>query len=699
MRIENGTSEKDDRVKFISISLYDTLSSCTILRVTSETNVDFLLTTILNKVEILPNDYKYYNLVLVISGISELPDRCNHHWVRTLLPNEIVLNVESELTMKQTLKYSLIHCSIQWYFKDVRSDPLEIGEVGDLIQGESSDEEEEEEISLNDLSYIMQAEQTGYLLMRSSKDPNLWLRRFCILTDKLWCLNDRSKVPKASHILLNGSTTLKSKDSTLDCNGAIVLKSNHGMRSFIASSASDQQIWINELSVKASIVTNNDGISMAEVIISDEEAIRCQRLQSGMSCFLNKSAYQYSTTCFCCSERKEADSRDHTCSNRKNSHSVQHLKVCSNSTPPRACRKSNSIQIYDSYISSYINEIQYKDIQLYNALFFNHSVNAYKELFRLDLGISPEEQWKAVLEIFIDLLVPQFKRVGFLLAKSSAEETVSSEGSDIILFSCNIENKAITGLNDSDGNPSSSDSRNDISCGNSDRGGNSCSRIQYDKAEVLSVKSSRLDSLNSTIRIASTFPVDVWKIIPSEVMTRLYHKALSQISKCDPIKEDKKNQKHNEEDTGYSRTPSAGGEESSSFAAFFGVESLSNPSVTFASSSSHSLWNWTSRALRLTETGNDDDNDSHSYRNSYWDGDVGEVGARYEDGTVPNINLKDDHTESHSNNNCGAYIFLPILNGCNGAEDTYYLKDRRIRPDLALFDELCDELKLAINTS
>jgi hypothetical protein len=38
--IESGTSEKDDRVKFISISLCDTLSSCTILKVTAETNID-----------------------------------------------------------------------------------------------------------------------------------------------------------------------------------------------------------------------------------------------------------------------------------------------------------------------------------------------------------------------------------------------------------------------------------------------------------------------------------------------------------------------------------------------------------------------------------------------------------------------------------------------------------------------------------
>lgn len=267
MKNEIRTSEKDDRVKFISISLYDTLSSCTILRVTADTNVDDLMTTILSKVEILPNDYKYYTLVLVISGISELPDRCNHHCVRTLLPNEIILNVESELTMKQTLKYSLIHCSIQWYFKDIRSDPLELGEVGDLIEGESSDEEEEEEISLNDLSYIMQAEQTGYLLMRSSKDPNLWLQRFCILTDKLWCLNDGLKVPKASNILLNGSTILNSKDSTLDCKGAIVLKSNHGVRSFIAPSLLDQKSWIFELSLTAAIVTDNDVIGMAEVNI------------------------------------------------------------------------------------------------------------------------------------------------------------------------------------------------------------------------------------------------------------------------------------------------------------------------------------------------------------------------------------------------------------------------------------------------
>lgn len=425
-----------------------------------------------------------------------------------------------------------------------------------------------------------------------------------------------------------------------------------------------------------------------------------------MSCFLNSNAYKNSTTCKCCSEGQKADVKDHVCSNRKISYSIHDIKLCCKSAPLRACQKSNKTQADYSRTSSYINGIRHKNIQLYNALFFRHSVHAYKELFRLDLGISPEEQWKVVLEIFINLLVPQFKRVGFLLAKSSSGDNVSpesSEGSDNILFSYNIEGVEIASLNDSDGNLSSNDSRNDI-----DRGDDSCSSIQCnpsnDKAEFRLMNESRVISLNSTTCIASRLPLDVWKIIPSEVMTRLYHKALSQITKCEPVNEDKQSPKKYEakasnyidENTGYSRTPSAGGEESSSFAAFFGVESLNNPSVTFASSSSHSLWNWTTRALRLTETDYDDDIDSHSYRNSYWDGDNGEIGSRNEDGIIPNISLKDDHTE---NNNCGAYIFIPNLNGSDGAEDTYYLKDRRIRPESALFDELCDKLKLVIDTS
>lgn len=87
-----------------------------------------------------------------------------------------------------------------WHYKDALSHPLDMdfGADDDASSNESS--EDEEEISLSDVSYLRQNDRKGFMLKKSSTDPNLWRRRYCILTDKLWCIDAKRPVPRASCI-------------------------------------------------------------------------------------------------------------------------------------------------------------------------------------------------------------------------------------------------------------------------------------------------------------------------------------------------------------------------------------------------------------------------------------------------------------------------------------------------------------------
>jgi len=58
----------------------------------------------------------------------------------------------------------------------------------DVISGISSSEDEIE-LSPSDFAYLRQADKRAFLLRRSSRDPNLWKTRYCILTDRLWIVN------------------------------------------------------------------------------------------------------------------------------------------------------------------------------------------------------------------------------------------------------------------------------------------------------------------------------------------------------------------------------------------------------------------------------------------------------------------------------------------------------------------------------
>lgn len=660
----NNTVVKDylEPTEFINVSLYDTLCSSTILKVTSETVTSDLIETIFKKVEVSVDDQKYFKLVFVVTGLRNSVKRTRRHCIRTLRYDERVLTVESQMMEKQILKWKFKDTTSRWFFKDTRSAPLELGEACDLTEDESSDDDTE--ISLNDFSCIQQADRSGYMLKRSSKDPNIWLLRYCVLTDKLWCVNDRLRCPRASCIGLNTNIKLQSRAPSLDCPGALILHSSHGLHSFIAPSLSEQQSWLHEIAQKTALMADNDVIGMAEMIICDEANSRSHRMQTGMTPYLNSSTLRKSL--IACSDvqigRGSLSAFDESVEKRRDQ--TQSSRNCgiisckqqyenSNGSPRRSVHKAPL-----RFPRTYVRELQRGDPAAYDILSFVHSVNLYKELFRHDLAISAEAQWRAVLHILHVSLTSLFLRADLPLTSPS---------------------NAAVGIKN----------------GHHDR--------DHDVSKTMHSASGSNGADSSCL---SDGPSNPWDEVSLTAVRKLHHTVFSNVTRC--VRQFKntsssdalKGSANGRSKKVFPKTPSAGGEDNS-LRIFFGEGSAS---VTSISAGGTSLWNWTSRTFGLgdsTVIEEDCDETSETVR---YTGDTGHD-TDYEDERVRSnsvscasaslkcTSLDDIRINGRSR---GADILVKCCTATpleGMIEEMYYLKDRCIHPDILIFEEVLEELK------
>jgi hypothetical protein len=659
----NNTVIKDnlEPTEFINVSLYDTLSSSTILKVTSETVTSELIETIFKKIDVSVDDQKYFKLVFVVTGLRDSIKRTRRHCIRTLRHDDRVLYVESQMMEKQILKWQFKDTTSRWFFKDTRSAPLELGEACDLTEDESSDDDTE--ISLNDFSCIQQADRSGYMLKRSSKDPNVWLLRYCVLTDKLWCVNDRLRSPRASCISLNSNIKLQSKAPSLDCPGALILHSSHGLHSFIAPSLSEQQSWLHEIAQKTALMADNDVIGMAEMMICDEADSRSHRMQTGIAPYLNSNTLRKSL--ITCSDvqigrgslstsEENFEKRREQVQLRHNFGLISRKQLYDNPNGP----PQRSVHIAPMrFPRTYIRELQRGDPAVYEILSFANSVNLYKELFRHDLAVSAEAQWRAVLHILHDSLTPLFHRADLPLTSPNTAATETKNGH-----------------HDTNG------------------------------ALHSASKSNGLDKLSHLRGERS-----LWDEVSLTSVRKLHQTVFSNVTRCfrqvkSPSSSDaSKGTINGRSKKVFSKTPSAGGEDNS-LRIFFGEGSAS---VTTFSAGGTSLWNWTSRALGLGDnTVIEDDCDETSESVRYTDNaglDIGYEDERVRSDILSCASLKctslDDIRINAKSRGADILVKCSAVKPSVGiVEEIYYLKDRCIRPDMLIFEELSEELKRIVTT-
>lgn len=173
------------------------------------------------------------------------------------------------------------------YFKDIRTPPLSFD--GDISGDLSS--EDEEDVPVNYLSYLRQADEkgkTGYLWKRSVHDPNLWRRRLCLITDfHMLCIHAHKGVYRATRIKLHGPIFLQDDLLPLDYPLGFGLKEYDRNFFFRAVDEEEQTSWTTELIEYCKNEEDNLQIHMADVLISLEESERNSRCSDSFKALLS----------------------------------------------------------------------------------------------------------------------------------------------------------------------------------------------------------------------------------------------------------------------------------------------------------------------------------------------------------------------------------------------------------------------------
>ena len=257
----------------VRINLVDCYASSTKVKIDREKTANDICEVLSTKLGLSDTDAMFYSLVCV----SKCVDKKSIHWVRTLKSTDHVLQVQADMEVKavkrcksEVIAETVTSC---FYYKDIRSNPLDLD--GEVSGNSSSDDEME--IPLNDLIYFGSGERRGFLQKRSSRDPNVWRRRLCILNDKLWCINVRKSIPWASCVKLNDTTVLEDRPD-LKYTNTITLSGSGGQTLFFRTNAPlEKHRWREEIRERTLYGAENEVIMMAEMIITDEEEMgECQ---------------------------------------------------------------------------------------------------------------------------------------------------------------------------------------------------------------------------------------------------------------------------------------------------------------------------------------------------------------------------------------------------------------------------------------
>jgi len=273
--------EVDEEERVVMVNIYDAHASNANFKVKPSTTAGEICKIILSKRDILTSESRFFSIVLVISAFNSMK-KCDTHCLRTLKPTETLFEVQRTITTKMAVKYghsdeSKLEHADKWYFKDMRTNPIELGATAEICGEYDSDEDEE--ISQSDLSYLAKSERKGYLLKRSNSDFNLWRRWYCVLMDQLWCVDIAGDVSRAKCVKLSGMIRYREGYKTLDQLQIIIINSSDGKSHFFrAFNLIDQKKWIQDLNIKTRVAAENDSFSMAEVIITDEEDAKNFRL-------------------------------------------------------------------------------------------------------------------------------------------------------------------------------------------------------------------------------------------------------------------------------------------------------------------------------------------------------------------------------------------------------------------------------------
>ncbi len=391
-----------ETTQFINVDIYDTHSSSTILKINSSIKSIDICRAIAHKIDLSPDEAKYYDLVLIVSMTNSKFSSPPSHCVRTLKQNEHILDTLSVLMSKLLDKYNPscdkgFKSEIRWFYKDERTSPIDLGDSGEVFGEYSSDEDEP--ISHSDLAYLAKAERKGYMLKKSSKDAHLWRRWYCVLTDHMWCIDVNKEPPRAICVRLSGMMRQKDKHISLTSLQCIVINSLKRAHYFRAFNLQEQQKWVDELMLNTAYASDNDLFSMAEYMISDEETTRSQRMQKNVAGLLSSDA--------CISLLVDTNDvvrvvlADHTSTSKWMETEFSH------DGGDEVVKYTNAAAVCRSYHHFMVHNCHSCNASRTEMIAFLIEVQHYRELFRHDLFVATRQQQMAAVVLYAKYVLPQ----------------------------------------------------------------------------------------------------------------------------------------------------------------------------------------------------------------------------------------------------------------------------------------------------
>ncbi|GMH60340.1 hypothetical protein TL16_g03025 [Triparma laevis f. inornata] len=240
-------------------------------------------------------------------------------------PTNSVASTTTATSSSSAPEGPLPEISVRWFFKSKDSSPIKI--EGDTSGTEDSDEEDAGQdfsdgrptspsLAQVDLASLLSLDtppltptatntkpstqtrtrsgiiipsraafiKCGFLLNQSHHDPNVWRRKWCILTDdKLWIISRlRCKRSRRSRCIPLIRNTVKGSNPVFNIPHGIEVCTPRKAHIFMAESKSEQQSWIRVMEKRIEISSENNFIELAELIVNEEETARSNRLNTAV---------------------------------------------------------------------------------------------------------------------------------------------------------------------------------------------------------------------------------------------------------------------------------------------------------------------------------------------------------------------------------------------------------------------------------
>ncbi|KAL4087585.1 hypothetical protein PRIC1_013475 [Phytophthora ramorum] len=277
----NAALTREERSGFARIYFENkNFTSSTVFKLVSNTTVLEVRKSMAAKIKIPLQDFNNYAIVVVFPT-----DNAGSLSARTLRDEELILPlverlnrarpvVEADDTIGGTTHTKVKHRSrppVKFVLKDVRGSHLDISETA-APSRQGSDTQ-----SINFPVLLGKGVYSGYLQKASSRDPNLWRKRwFIIKGDQLLYCKSNVNQQDVTSISLLGAVLAKAKPE-VRVPFSFQLKTPRRDYELCASSKDEMVAWIHALHVQIGLCSENHRLYEAEIWITEDAVTRSEQ--------------------------------------------------------------------------------------------------------------------------------------------------------------------------------------------------------------------------------------------------------------------------------------------------------------------------------------------------------------------------------------------------------------------------------------